>query len=242
MFLVRYILLLSTGLLLHIALLATPILAQDSDLIVLDIIGLSKPSDNGSYGNVFNALEEEGLIKNWQITPILRAHRLFFAKKAACIAPASADLLIKYDKDPADFIVSAPFSKAYGYLYTAENTVVVLGQKPTLGDVGLGETYGINADSYQILHIENYDTLLTLVNSNRLNIAYITFPDIAGYPDAMKKIAVFKGTKERVWVGEDAIICHRDYSKKIGAINTKFQQWHQGDRLKELLGVYFFEE
>lgn len=229
-------------LLLPLAIVTSPLVAQDADLIVLDLYELTKPSQTGSYGNVFNALTQAKLISNWQVTPVRRAHRMFFEKKVACIAPASAELLLEYNKDQSDFVISKAFSKAYGFLFTAENPSTLKGEKPILGTIGLGDQYGIDDDLYRVTNIKSYKKLLTLINNNRIDAAYITYPDIASYPDAMAEIEAFKGTKERVWVGEDAIICHRDHSKKIGAINAKFQQWHQGDHLKKLLGVYFFEE
>lgn len=229
-------------LLLPLAIVTSPLVAQDPDLIVLDLYGLTKPSQTGSYGNVFDALKEANLISAWQTTPVRRAHRIFFEKKIACIAPASARLLLEYDKDLNNFVISKAFSKAYGFLFTAKNPPALKGEKPILGTIGLGDQYGVNDDLYRVTNIKNYKNLLTLINSNRIDAAYITYPDVASYPDALEEIEAFEGTKEEVWDGEDAIICHRAYAKKIALINKTFQLWQESGHLKALLGNYYFKE
>ncbi len=230
------------GLLLPLAIVTSPLVAQDSDLIVLDLYGLTKPSQTGSYGNIFDALTKAKLISNWQTTPVFRAHRIFFEKKVACIAPASVELLLEHNKDPNDFVISKAFSKAYGFLFTAKIPSASQGEKPILGTIGLGDQYGVDDDLYRVVNIKSYKKLLNLINNNRIDAAYITYPDVASYPDALKEIEAFKGTKEEVWNGEDAIICHQIHAEKIALINETFRLWHESGRMKDLLGNYAFQE
>ena len=194
------------GLLLPLAIVTSPLVAQDSDLIVLDLYGLTKPSQTGSYGNIF------------------------------------VDLLLEHNKDPSNFVISKAFSKAYGFLFTAKNPSVLQGEKPILGTIGLGDQYGLDDDLYRVTNIKSYKKLLNLINNNRIDAAYITYPDVASYPDAMEEIDAFKGAKEEVWSGEDAIVCHQIYAEKIALINKTFQLWRESGHLKTLLGNYSFKQ
>lgn len=220
-----------------------PAISQDDKLAIvgLELPGLVEKDKTGAYANVINALIEDGLVDQWRTSPLRRGHNMLFSGAVGCIAPAEKKLIKEYKKDISDFVISKPFNKAVGYLYEAKDPLLIKGNKPLLGTVGLGVQYGIDHKKYQIVQIPNYQRLLSLLNANRLSAVYIVEPDIVEFPKAQKEIAKFKGTKRRVWVGEDSIVCQKKFESSVKLIDEKIMMWRKSGKLKQLLGKYFIE-
>lgn len=218
---------------------ATPVLAEGLSLVALELPGLTNIKKEGAYGNLYNALQAEKIITGWEVAPILRAHQVFLTKQAACIAPSSEFTLAEYNVDPENIAPMIPFNKVQGYLFTAPKYRLKAGQKPTLGIVGLGLIFGVEQSAYELVRIATYDQLLYLVGENRVSAAYVNYPDVNHYPEAMKVAESFKGEIELRWDGVDNILCWKKHAALRNKIADAVIAWREDGSLAKMVGKYY---
>ncbi|MBL4837804.1 MAG: hypothetical protein JKY34_09515 [Kordiimonadaceae bacterium] len=222
-----------------IALLSFRAVAETPNLVALELPGLTDNKQQGAYANVYNALQQEGLIKSWKAAPVRRAHQFFFQKKAACIAPASLDLLKEYGKDVALFAPAQPFNAMKGYLFEAPNRRKNPAELPLLGVVGLGFLHGVDQTKYRLIDLKSYSNLLDLLGKSRLPLAYINYPDVNYFPQSKEIIADFKGTITLKWAGIDGVLCWKEYAEDVAKIGTALNRYRKDQTLRDMLGEYF---
>lgn len=231
---------LTLGILVHTELISQPE-NSISSMVVLELPGLTDKAGQGAYANVYNALKGEGSIQQWFSAPSKRAHHLFIDGTADCIAPAALDLLDRYDMPRHDFSISAPFNMAVGKVMTAVFPPAKQGAKPVMGVVGFGVQHGVEPDLYRIEDIPDYGKLLQLIEGNRLDAAYIVFPDVEQIPGSLERIKKFKGKVETYWQGVDAVLCWNKGRNTVDRISSIFIDWRKTGYLKSLLGAYYVE-
>ncbi|WND01507.1 hypothetical protein QGN29_08030 [Temperatibacter marinus] len=207
------------------------------DLVILDLEGLIGEDQQGPYAKFFQHLVNEGHLKSWVVAPIRRARRMFWNKKAHCLGPTSMQHFHEFDLDETDYTISTAFNEASGYLYRSTQYMTNLTKDmPTIGTVGSGNLYGIQKDTYKAISIRNYFRLLTLVQKNRLDAAYIIYPDIINIPKAAALTRKMTSARTLVWTGKEQIICHKDAPVNIAKISAFIAQSHKNGSLSTLLG------
>lgn len=208
-------------------------------LVVLQLPGLTDEKGQGAYANFYEALQREGLISGWRFYSPLRAHHAFLKDENSCIAPASVDLLKKYERPLDDYLVSSPFNKVLGVVMSAANPPTRGGEKPVMGTVGFGVQHGVKAGTYRIEGIANYTKLLRLISEDRLDAAYIVYPDVVHHVGAQQAIAAFTGKIEVRWVGTDGVLCWRRQADNLAKISEAIDLWRRNGELKAMFGKYF---
>ncbi|MEX0299785.1 MAG: hypothetical protein AB3N28_12010 [Kordiimonas sp.] len=210
-------------------------------MVVLELPGLTSPGKEGAYANVYNALQSKRLVKHWFAAPSRRAHSIFLNKEADCIAPASLDLVDRYNYNRDDFSVTAPFNKAVGKVMFAVSPPAKTGDRPIMGVVGFGVQHGVEPGLYKIEDLPDYDKLLQLIEENRIDAAYIMFPDVEQISGSTERIERFKGKVEVRWEGTDSILCWKELGPAVEVMSDQLHDWRQSKYLHTLLGAYFVE-
>ncbi len=207
-------------------------------MVVLELPGLTSPAGQGAYANIYNALQSKKLVNHWYSAPSRRAHSIFFNKEANCIAPASLDLIERYGHEHENFSITSPFNKAVGKVMTAVSPPAKEGERPVMGVVGFGVQHGVEPGLFKIEDLPDYNKLLHLIEENRIDAAYIVFPDVEQVPGSIDRIRNFKGEVEVRWEGTDSILCWKEFKPVVDVISSQLMDWQKSKHLHALLGAY----
>ena len=123
----------------------------------------------------------------------------------------------------------------------AVNPPVAEGQKPVMGVVGFGVQHGVEPGEYRIQDVPDYGKLLSLIEENRIDAAYIVLPDVEQLEGGADRVRQYVGKVETRWQGTDGVLCWKAKAEAVAKMTEAFQEWKANGRLRSMLGPYYVE-